>query len=133
MGDWANRYREAGDEESAKALLQMGLHLGQRLADEPLGLKTENQEAVGLVMQRRLLETMDPAGPYDGTGQTVQDRLSELAVRRAEITKLSDPAGWGGYLLRKLSQPDLITYFERLNNSCEVDARRWAATRQGGN
>jgi hypothetical protein len=83
-------------------------------------------------MQRRLLETMDPASPYDGTGQKVKDRLDELARRRADLVNLRDPAGWDGYLLRKLSEPDLITYFERLSNSNEVEARRWAVTRQSG-
>jgi hypothetical protein len=132
LGELITRYRQAGDEESAQALLQMGLRLGQRLADESLGIKTENQEAVGILVQRRLLETMDPASAYDGTGQTVKDRLEELALRRTDIVKLRDPSGWGGYLLRKLSEPDLITYFERLSNSSEVEARRWAVTRQSG-
>jgi len=132
LGELATRYQQSGDEEAAQGLLQLGLRLGQRLADESLGVKTENQEAVGILMQRRLLETMDPASAYDGTGQTVKDRLDELARRRADIVTLRDPAGWGGYLLRKLSEPDLISYFERLSNSSEVEARRWAVTRQGG-
>jgi hypothetical protein len=29
-----------------------------------------------------------------------------------------------------LAEQDLISYFERVNNSSEVEARRWAATRQ---
>jgi len=133
LGELVTRSRQAGEEEAAQGLLQLGLRLGQRLADESLGVKTEDQEAVGILMQRRLLETMDPASPYDGTGQTVKDRLDELARRRADIVTLRDPAGWGGYLLRKLSEPDLISYFERLSKSSEVEARRWAVTRQGGN
>jgi uncharacterized protein with von Willebrand factor type A (vWA) domain len=131
LGDLAKRYLEAGHEESARGTLQMGLRLGQRLADEPFGLKTETQQLLGLAMQRRLLETMDQASPSESAGQTVKERLDELARRRAEIKQFSDPDAWGGYLLKTLSEQDLITFFERVHNFGEVEARRWAASRQG--
>ena len=83
-----------------------------------------------MILQRRLLETLDPASPYDGTGQTVKDRLNELAHRAAEINKLSDPSGWGGQLLKGLSEEDLISYFERVKKAGETEARRWALSRQ---
>lgn len=130
LGDAADRSRQAGDEESARATLQLGLQLGQRLADEPLGLKTETQELLGLSIQRRLLETMDPGSSYDSTGQNVKDRLTQLARRVAEIKEFSDPPAWDGYLLKSMSEEDLLSYFQRLKSSGEVEARRWAATRQ---
>ena len=107
----------------------MGLRLGQRMADESLGLKTDYVELVGLMIQRRLLETMAPSSSYDSTGQTVRDRLDELALRRAEIKKFSDPDSWDGQLLKTLPEQDLISYFERVRNSSEIEARRWAVSR----
>ena len=130
LSDFVARSRQASDEESAQNAIQAGLQLGQRLADGPLTLKTEQHESVGLQIQRRLLETISPAGADEAANSAVKERLDEIARRRADIKDLSDPAGWGNYLLKTLSEQDLLIYFDRVGKYGEVEARRWAAQRQ---
>ena len=135
LGELANLYRQAGDESSAQSALQMGLTLGQRVA-EPSGQNYLIHDLVGLAIERQILERMDPASPYDSAGHTVQDRLSELAQRREVIRELQgavDPSGkWDSLagVLQTLSEQDLISFFDRVKVSGELEAMRWVRSRQ---
>ena len=65
LNQLAGLYRQAGDEESARAALQIGLSLGQGLIDQPAGAPTTIHEMVGLRLQQLILEAMDPTAGYD--------------------------------------------------------------------
>lgn len=119
LGELANLYRQGGDQQSAHAAQQLGLELGQRLLDGLIGQKTTIHEAVGLSIQRLILEGMDPAAPYDSAGHTVKDRLAEVTQQRESIKFLNDPET---SLLPQLSEPDLISFFDRLKVSGEREA-----------
>jgi hypothetical protein len=64
VGELAKLYRQEGDEASAQAALQRGVTLGQRLT-EPAGQRPLVYDFSGLALERRILETLDPASPYD--------------------------------------------------------------------
>jgi hypothetical protein len=137
LGELASLYRQAGDEASAQAALQMGVALGRQVA-EPSGSNYLVHDLVGLGIERQILERMDPGSPYDTAGLTVQDRLNALAQRREEIRELQgavDPDGhWDSLtgVLQSLSEPDLISFFDRIKVSGEFEALRWARSRLGG-
>jgi len=137
LGELSNLYRQAGDEASAQAALQMGVALGRQVT-EPSGSNYLVHDLVGLGIERQILERMDPTNSYDTAGRTVQDRLNELAQRREDIRELQgavDPDGrWDSLtgVLQSLSEQDLISFFDRIKVTGELEALRWARTRLGG-
>jgi hypothetical protein len=129
----AAAYRQAGDEASAQAALRMGLDLAQRVG-EPSGSHFLVSDLVGLKIESHLLESLDPARPYDDAGHTVKDRLDTLAQRREEIKRLGEPSTWLGgerrdvlvALWEEMPPQDLIRFFDRVKVSGEREALRWA-------
>jgi hypothetical protein len=135
LGELAGLYRQGGDETSAQATLQMGVALGRQVG-EPSGQSSLIQDLVGLNIERQILEAMNPASPYDNAGHTVKDRLDELAQRSDEIKRLGEPAtgmlgGERQDVLLSLSEQDLISFFDRMKVSGELEALRWAKNKQG--
>ena len=128
LGELADRYRQAGDEASAQTALQMGVDLGRQVS-ESTGQTTLIQDLVGIAIERNLLNTLDPASPYNSDGQTVKNRLDELARRRQTI---KDIAGGDNVLetLRVLPEQDQLAFFDRMKASGELEALRWARNRQ---
>jgi hypothetical protein len=125
----ATRYRQAGDDASAQAALQMGAALGRRL-DEPGPQISAIQDLVGIAIERNVLGAMNPASPYDDAGHTVKDRIEELTRQRQTI---KDTLAGNDVLalLRAMPEPDQIAFIDRMKASGEVEAVRWARTRQG--
>lgn len=128
LGELADRYRQGGDEASAQTALQMGVDLGRQVS-ESTGQTTLIQDLVGIAIERNLLNTLDPASPYNSDGQTVKNRLDELARRRQTI---KDIAGGDNVLetLRVLPEQDQLAFFDRMKTSGELEALRWAKNRQ---
>jgi tetratricopeptide (TPR) repeat protein len=120
----ANSYRQAGDEASAQAALQMGLNLGQRLEDPSQVFLINN--FVGLAIERQILRSMDPASPYDNAGHTVKDQLDELARQRDAIRDLNKVTS--GFL-EKMSDQDLISYLDREKMFGSQNAMQWVLSR----
>ena len=86
----------------------MAANLGQRYKDTPG--ETEVSWLVGMAVERIALSAMDPSSPYGIDGQTVQDRLNQLAQKNAEMKELNaqlEP------LLPNLSDQDWISYTDR--------------------
>ncbi len=137
LSELATLYRQAGDEASAHAALQMGVHLGRQVG-EPAGQHYLNGDLVGVAIERQFLEGMDPASRYDNAGTSVQDRLDELARRREMYTEFQGPVdasrSWGSAteLMESLSEQDRISFFDRIKVSGEIEALRWARNRLSG-
>jgi small ligand-binding sensory domain FIST len=127
LGKLASQYRQAGDEASAQAALQMGVALGRRVA-EPSGQDSVIRNLLGIVIESKILGAMDPVSPYDSAGQTVKERLDELARQRQTIKEVVGNAS--DSVLQTLSEQDQLSYFERVKVSGELAALRWAQTRQ---
>jgi hypothetical protein len=127
LSDLAALYRQAGDEPSAWAVLQIGLDVGQRL-DQSAGGSLLTRNFYGIAIERRLLGAMDPSAPYDDTGRTVQDQLDASAQRFDSLRGLwrqAEP------MLQSMSDQDLISYFDRMKGFGELEALRWVMNRQG--
>ncbi len=123
--DLAASYRQAGDEASAQAALQIGSNLGQRLAT---GQDTLIQDLVGLAVEKLALSSMDPASPYGNGGQTVKERMDELAQQRQTIKALAQPSE---SLLEQLPEQDVVSYFERRKAFGEFPAMQWLVAKYG--
>ncbi len=121
----ANDYRQAGDQASAQATLQIALTLGQQL-DQPASPGFV-QNLIGLEMQKNALSDMDPAGPYGKTGQIVQGRLEEISRRHDSL------CGMGQQWLaatETLPEEDLATFFQRQKAAGSEGALRWFVSKQ---
>jgi len=127
LADLAKLYRQAGDEASAQAALQMGVTLGRQLG-EPVPQGTVISQFVGMAIERQILGTLDPASPYDAAGHSVRDRLDELLREREAIKLLFQR---GERLLRTLPEPELIGYYDRMRTSGELAAMRWLVNPDG--
>jgi hypothetical protein len=124
LGELAQRYRQAGDEASAQAAVQLAVALGHQVA-EPAPRSTVIGELTGLAIERQILASLNPAGPYDASGRPVRDRLDELArertARQALVRQSEDR-------LRALPEADRVAFFERFRTSSEWEALRWLAS-----
>ena len=116
----AKRYEQAGDAASAQAVRDMGLNLGRRLEQPPQ--VTLIHELVGRAIERMVLGSMNRNTPYGATGQTVQNQMDALAVRRKQDSALFAQAE---PLLNTMSDQDLTHYYDRLKIYGEVSALRW--------
>jgi RNA polymerase sigma factor (sigma-70 family) len=125
--DLANAYSQAGDTTSAQAVLQMALNLGQQYAN-PAPSNPEISQLVGIAIERNALQAMDPNGSYGNSGQTVQDRLNELAQQQAAIHELGQQAG---DLFPAMSDQDWIIYKDRFAAFGGVAADQWVINKYG--
>jgi len=128
MVDLSNSYKQAGDQESAQAALQMATDLGKRLA-QPSGWNTLIGELVGMAVEKDALTAMDPAAAYGTSGQTVQGRLDELG-RQREARREIVRANWS--LVESMSEAELSMYFDREKIFGEIEALKWARNRARG-
>ena len=122
----ADSYRQAGDESSAQASLQIAANLGQRYRDTPG--ETEISWLVGMAVERIALSEMDPNSAYGSDGQTVQDRINQLAQKNSELKQLNqrlEP------LLPNLSDQDWISYKDRWRAFGEEAAIQWVVNKYG--
>ncbi len=124
MVELSKSYRQAGDEPSAQAVLQMAVGLGQSYGAGDCGIS----HLVGLVIERNALSAMDPGSPYGGNGQTVQERLNQLNQQRTALKSLFDQ---GNPLLETMSDQDWISYIDRDKSYGEEAAMQWALGKFG--
>jgi hypothetical protein len=125
--DLAGAYQQAGDESSRAAALQRAAELGQRLldpaADQPLAT-----QLMGINIERAALSGMEPTSLYSTDGQTVQQRLDELAQQKEAIhvlTKQADP------LWQTLSDQAWLDYHTQVAASGEGQALQWLVASYG--
>ncbi len=116
----ADQYRQAGDTTSAQAALDLGLGLGQRLA-EP-GQISLIHELVGTAIELNSLEAMDPNGVVGNTGLTAQGQRDAIAEQRKVIKEIFPQVE---AILPTLSEPDLVSFLERMRVLGEDAAAQW--------
>ena len=124
--DMAKAYRQAGDEASAQAVLQMDVNLGQNLGDAG-GYYLLNQ-LVGNAIERIALGAMDAASPYGDTGKTVKDRIDQLVQQYTAVNELAQRVEG---LQPTISAQDWISYLDRSRNFGEVASARWLLSKYG--
>jgi len=125
--DLANSYQQAGDEASRQAALQMAVNLGQRYSNASAGELLISQ-LVGVALERMALSAMDPNSLYACGGQTVQNRLDQLAQQRVAVKELSIQADpfW-----QTMTDQDWISYHSRSATFGEEAAMRWLVNKYG--
>jgi RNA polymerase sigma factor (sigma-70 family) len=126
MVNLAKAYQQAGDDVSAQITLQMALGLGQRL-DQSVGTPLITK-LVGRAIEGISLRAMDPNLPYGVGGQTVQQRLQELAEQRARITEVGQQFD---ALTPRLTEQDWISYRDRWRTFGEEAALKWLIGKYG--
>jgi hypothetical protein len=128
MVSLATSYRQAGDESSAQAALHIAVDLSRRLDEAPgQPLPTRN---VRLEIERIALEAMDPTDSCGPDGQTVSDRLNELAEHQAVTADLEAQAD-RFELRQKVSERDWINYKDRWKTFGEEAALQWLVGKYG--
>ena len=123
----ASSYEAAGDQSSRDVALQMALNLGRRF-DDPAAGETMRWQLIGIRVEHAALAAMDPGSPVPGTGQLVQDRLSQLAGQMESIqalTRQADP------IWKTLSDQDWTEYHNQIAASGEEAAVRWLVSNYG--
>jgi hypothetical protein len=126
MIDLATAYRQAGDETSAQTALQMDLALGQRLSAP--GNTALITQLVGMAIESIALKQMDPNSSYGGSGQTVKERLDEVAQRNARLTDFAHQLDG---IYTSISTPDWISYHDRWQTFGEENAMMWLLDKYG--
>ena len=106
----------------------MGLALGRQIG-EPSAGKPTCLDLLGIEIERKFLASMDPASSCDSSGITVKDRINELARKRETIKAVGGDGGI--WVNQALSEQDQVGFFERMKVSGELEALRWARSKQG--
>jgi RNA polymerase sigma factor (sigma-70 family) len=123
----ADAYTQAGDAASAQAVLQTAQGLGQRYSAQSPG-EPEVSALVGIWIERKALQGMDPNSPYGDRGQTVQDRLNELTQLNTSLRSLGEQAS---NLYPNLTEQDWIIYKDRWMMFGEANAQQWVLNKYG--
>jgi hypothetical protein len=126
MVDLANSYRRSGDTASADAALQMNTALAQRFGGNP-GEPLINQ-LVGIAIERNALTTIGADSPLGTSGQTVQDRINELDKSRQALKGLAQQETG---LFQKMSDADVVSFWDRWRTFGYEPTMRWAISKYG--
>jgi hypothetical protein len=124
--DLAQSYEQAGDSSSSHAARQMVVELGRRYNSVSSDCF---QQLAGTAAELIALRGLDLAGPYDSTGQTVQNRVDQLKEQRSVIRGLYQEAA---PLLEKISDQDWNSYADRALLFGEPAALQWVLGRNDG-
>lgn len=125
--DLANSYRQAGDEASRQAVLQMGVQVGQRYGDGNAAQSLVSY-LVGISVERMALSAMDPNASYSADGQSVQDRINQLVQARSAVKELTSGLD---SIWPAMSEQDWISYHSRSMAFGEQNAIRWVVAKYG--
>jgi len=129
MVDLANSYRQAGDETSAQAVLQMAVNLGENFdGSKGPANRPPLTRASGLAIEARALSAMDPASPFGTDGGTVKDRLDHIASEKAAIVELVKQLD---ILYPKATPQDMINFLDRARLFGDEPAMDWLKQKYG--
>jgi RNA polymerase sigma factor (sigma-70 family) len=129
MVELAKSYQRAGDDASAQRVLQMAAQLGRRGQNPAPGQITVDK-FLGFAMETLALNTMNPSSSYGDGGQTVRDRLNEIAQQKAALKALVERAD---VFRETMSDQDWIALSDRLKIFGEEAALRWVLSKYGRN
>jgi len=125
----AKSYQQAGDGDSAQAMLQICQDLGQRL-DDPNSM-TLIQPLVGIALQRMGLEAGIAMASGTDSGQALQDGLNALLQHREDIRTVGRAMPMDVWF-QTASPEDIIAYCDRERIFGEQKAMQWLINRNSG-
>ncbi len=123
LSELRNQFIQQGDIDAAEPTVQMEISLGQRIQNQvnPALLNA----LVGQAIERRTLETLDPATPLGTNGETVQGRLAELTTKSQETGELLNSIQ--RYPIESMSAEELNHYTQHVQQEGEIGAIKWWA------
>jgi hypothetical protein len=116
----ADSYRNAGDEASSRAALQMTVGLGKQLDGPQAAGVPLISRLVGLAVERMALSSLDPAGAFGP--ETVQEQLDQLVQRKTAIKGLVTQSA---PFQEQMTPQDWINYNNRTLAFGEENAIQW--------
>lgn len=120
--DAQQQYLKSGDAASAQNLAQVGMNLADRLTTGDAGKLIINQ-LVGMASQAIVLQGLDQNTSYDFLGgETPAQRLAEIKQQKALIKDLTQNQA---AVLGTMSEPEMVSYWERSKMYGELEAMRW--------
>lgn len=127
MAALQKQYLASGDSASAERLAQIGVQMAQKLTS-PEGGKSLISELVGFAVERIVIAPLDQQTPYDFLNGTVADRVDQLQRQRAGVREATKVFGqWWP----TASEPEIISYYDRLKLYGESAALGWLQSRSG--
>jgi len=127
LTDLATSYRSAGDEAAANATLDTAVQLANRYVNRFPG-EPEISRLVGMAIEYKALQQLDPASPYGGGPETVQARLAQIDNEREDFKSLNNNAR---EFLPQMSDQDLISYIDHRVLFGEPAALKWVLAKYG--
>jgi len=122
------QYTSTGDSASVAAIAKLGLGLAANIADA--GARSLGTQMLGASLERDFLTGLDPSGTYDFLQQPISERLAQLRADRDAVLEESKLANnW----LATASEPQLVSYFDRMKLYGEAAALQWARAQLDGN
>ncbi|MDQ6630666.1 MAG: hypothetical protein M3Y82_02785 [Verrucomicrobiota bacterium] len=121
LAELEKNYISSGDNDSAQKIAAMGIDMARRWGDEKSSPFIISK-LVGIAMERKILDELNPDIVYDFLGGTSQQRLQELQNQRREIgdlTKFVDQT------FPQLGDREKLLYWNRTQNQGELNAMKW--------
>jgi hypothetical protein len=87
-------------------------------------------ELVGIAIERDALAAMDSNSTLGSTGQTVQQRLDQLNQTRQTLKDLGQQEG---SLFSRMSEQDVVSYWDRWRVFGSAATLKWAVAKYGKN
>jgi hypothetical protein len=126
MAALQGQYIDIGDQASAERMAQIAATLGGHLTDGG-GASSILNQLVGLIIEEELLKRPSPSTVWGFLGQNTGERLAEIQARKDAVR---GGARMFNEWLPNASEPDLISYFDRVKMYGEPAAMSWLASRQ---
>lgn len=114
-----------GDAKTYHDLAQIGMQLGRTIGDSQ-GMRFLLNDAVGISIQKQMLNTLQPDVEYPFLRATPAEVLADLDSRMQSIRDASRSAGD----IADANPNDLLTYFDRTKVHGELNALEWLANKQ---
>ena len=119
LAELSTAYRQAGDPDSANAVVELGTQLAHRISAGPSFMI---EDLVAIASESAVLKSLDPTSPSAVPGKTVQEELDALAAQRAALKQAGKEYE---AVLGQASAEDLVGYCDRLKLFGEQQASSW--------
>ncbi len=121
LGELRDQYIKNNDMDAAEPTVSIGLDIGQKIQaqEKPSFLSS----LVGIDIESKILNQLDPLTPVNSAGQTADARLKELNQQKNQLQSLVQKAQ--DLPISKMSDEQMKDYAQRLRSQGEVNATQW--------
>lgn len=121
LGELRDQYIKNNDIDAAEPTVTIGLDIGQKIQSQenPSFLSS----LVGIDIEAKILNQLDPLTPINSAGQTAEARLGELNQQKNLLQNLVQKVQ--DLPFSKMSDEQMKDYTQRLRNQGEINATQW--------